>query len=169
MVKRISILACIFLGLMAFATAEVIEEKSYKLISFAGSLNTNFDIAQFIIFPPSIYGGDEVKLLTRSECKKLAEKTIEDEAKIYGDEKVIIRESYVIDYWHYHSSFCIPANKQLEECGLTGWSKEHLNIPDTPFICDKYNEQNPIPHIKWDNIYITSSSFRSFCFRHHQT
>jgi hypothetical protein len=34
----------------------------------------------------------------------------------------------------------------MKSCGLTDFSGIHINIPDTPFICDKYNEKNPVPH-----------------------
>ena len=34
----------------------------------------------------------------------------------------------------------------LKKCGLTDFNEDHVNVSDTPFICDKYSEENPVPY-----------------------
>lgn len=38
--------------------------------------------------------------------------------------------------------------EKMKSCGITPFDRMHLPVPETPLICDKYSEQNPIPTIK---------------------
>lgn len=40
----------------------------------------------------------------------------------------------------------------MKKCGFTAFDYDHINLHDTPFICDKYNEKNPIPYVSYDEI-----------------
>lgn len=40
----------------------------------------------------------------------------------------------------------------MKKCGFTAFDYDHINLHDTPFICDKYNENNPIPYVSYDEI-----------------
>ena len=42
--------------------------------------------------------------------------------------------------------------KIMSQCGLTGFGFNHINVHNTPFICDKYNEKNPVPFKTYDEI-----------------
>lgn len=37
----------------------------------------------------------------------------------------------------------------MKKCGFTAFDYDHINLHDTPFICDKYNEKNPIPYVSY--------------------
>lgn len=42
--------------------------------------------------------------------------------------------------------------KVMKKCGFNTFDYNHINLHDTPFICDKYNENNPIPTATYDEI-----------------
>ena len=42
--------------------------------------------------------------------------------------------------------------EKMKSCGITNFDYEHLPVPETPLICDKYSEEDPIPTVKRWNI-----------------
>jgi hypothetical protein len=147
--------AILFLLIGLCACAQTVK---YNKIDYTGSMNTNFDMVRFITYPPEIYGlhwdgakyHKKIVKLSRRECADLVQETISTQAAKFDDEDAKIGESYVIDYWHYYGSFCIPEGTDVEECGMNWDSDEQsLPIPTTPFVCDKYNSNNPVPYTKW--------------------
>ena len=40
----------------------------------------------------------------------------------------------------------------LKKCGLSDFHYEHINLAETPFICDKYSEKNPVPYKPFDEV-----------------
>ena len=42
--------------------------------------------------------------------------------------------------------------KIMSQCGLTDFGFNHINIHNIPFICDKYNEKNPVPFKTYEEI-----------------
>jgi len=42
--------------------------------------------------------------------------------------------------------------QKLHHCGITDYNFFHINIPETPFICEKYNTEQPIPHKTYNEL-----------------
>lgn len=145
----------------------------YVSVRYDAAMNTNFGMVRFIEFPREVYtihkSGKkefldanslhlkdkegtpyhEITFLNRDECAALVKENIDEESKKFDDENAIVTDGYVIDYWHYHAMMCIPQDVyeiSEENCGIiVGADYDELFMPDTPFVCEKYSANNPIP------------------------
>lgn len=149
----------------------------YVSVRYDAAMNTNFDLVRFIVYPRQVYATHKsgkkeytdafgldstdkqgqlyhkIMYLTKDECSKLAKKNIEKETGKFdfNDESAVVSEGYVMDYWRYRASLCIPKNiyaNYEEKCGVAiDDDDDGLIIPETPFVCDKYSKENPIPRV----------------------
>ncbi len=42
--------------------------------------------------------------------------------------------------------------QKLHNCGITDYSFFHINLPSTPFVCEKYDEKHMVPVQSYDDI-----------------
>ncbi len=43
--------------------------------------------------------------------------------------------------------------EKMKVCGIIPFYVQHLPVPETPLICDKYSEENPIPVVESDDFW----------------
>ncbi len=171
----------ILISILIFISFKVRAEDKFVLVEIADMDNSliSLPVDGFNIKDNLITSND----LSKKECENLVDSIISEERKnnnIVGNNYVYLSQGTVRQFNFY---FCIPKSmwfsmkendnwdfardkggniisrdtssffEAVKKCGLDKIDYNHFPIVNTPLICDKYSEENPVPVVASDDFW----------------